>query len=212
MTDIRLWIGYGYELLITMVPAAVLLFIFHSIYKRRNISVTPRHAVYLMIFSFYLFGVFHFTGVGTVFDAKQYGLELNPEQMNWIPFSDTDIDFVSYGLNVVLFVPFGFLLPFIWSSFQKYRPVFLAGITFSALIEISQLLNNRSTDVDDLILNTAGAISCAVFFHVLSRLTKHKPAARSNDKYEAYVYILFIFLCRFFFYNEFGLAKMLYGF
>ena len=54
MTDIRLWIGYGYELLITMVPAAVLLFIFHSIYKRRNISVTPRHAVYLMIFSFYL--------------------------------------------------------------------------------------------------------------------------------------------------------------
>ena len=35
------------------------------------------------------------------------------------------------------------------------------GFGFSLLIELSQLLNNRRTDVDDLILNTRGSFSFA---------------------------------------------------
>ena len=79
------------------------------------------------------------------------------------------------------------------------------------LIEISQLLNSRSTDVDDIILNTAGALAGAVLFRFLSRFRMVRPVHCQNG-WAAYAAIFFSFLCRFFLYDEMGLAKILYGF
>lgn len=208
----ELFLLLGYAFAVVMLPTAALLFAFRFIYRKRNIPVRPRYSLYILIFSFYLFGVFYFTGAGTFFDLKRYGLDLNSRQINFFPFSDPNIDVVAYRLNIVLFMPFGFLLPLIWPCFNKYINVFLAGLSFSALIEISQLLNNRSTDIDDIILNTAGAVLGAFLFKLFSQITRRKPAINSYFKFEAFIYILFIFFCRFFLYDELGLAKILYGF
>jgi glycopeptide antibiotics resistance protein len=65
--------------------------------------------------------------------------------------------------NVVLFVPFGVLLPIIWTRFRSMGQVLLAAVLASSAIEMLQLvlgltgLLSRSVDVDDVILNTLGA-------------------------------------------------------
>lgn len=58
--------------------------------------------------------------------------------------------------NVTLFVPLGFFVSLLWRRARWYRAV-LAGAAVSCLIETVQLFIGRSTSVDDVILNTAGA-------------------------------------------------------
>ena len=59
-------------------------------------------------------------------------------------------------LNVVLFLPVGFLLPVIWEK-ARLRHAILVGAAFSALIEISQLLTRCGWfEFDDMIHNTLG--------------------------------------------------------
>ena len=41
----------------------------------------------VILFGLYLFGMFHITGAGTLYDAIRYGLDLNSNQINLIPFS-----------------------------------------------------------------------------------------------------------------------------
>lgn len=200
----------SYEFITVLLPATVVIVILSLLYKKQK--GTYLHILYLIIFSVYLFGIFHYTRTGTLYDAKLYGLEFNVNQINLIPFSDMEIDFVAYGLNVILFMPLGFLLPFIWSNFEKYKSIITCSISLSAIIEISQLLNNRRTDIDDLILNTIGAIIGLILFKLFSRITNHNTVQNTKYKYEMIILISVAFLCRFLTYNEFGMAKILFGF
>ena len=60
--------------------------------------------------------------------------------------------------NIVLFAPLGFLLPCALRSFRRAWPTLLLAAGLSVLIETTQaLLPGHSTDVDDVILNSAGA-------------------------------------------------------
>ncbi|MDE6434822.1 MAG: VanZ family protein [Lachnospiraceae bacterium] len=202
----------GYEGLTVFVPAAITIWVLRLRYKKGNDRETGGHILWMLVFAVYIFGVFHFTGAGTIFHIKQYGLEYNVETINLMPFSDANMDKVGYGLNVVLFVPLGFLLPLIWSNLNKIKYACTAGILLSLLVELSQLLNIRSTDIDDLILNSAGAMLGFLMFRLYSRITKRDVMPMAYCKYEAAIYISVMFLCRFFFYNELGIAKLLYGF
>lgn len=128
-----------------------------------------------------------------------------------MPFSK-DIDIVGYFLNVLLFVPLGFFLPFIWPNLDKLKYTVLSGFSFSLLIEISQLFNNRRTDIDDLILNTLGTGIGYLLFSGFIRGIKKTLHPVTAFKYEPVIYILATFLGHFLMFNEFGLAKILYGF
>lgn len=70
-----------------------------------------------------------------------------------------------HGGNFLLFVPFTLIGPAIWPRLRKWRWALAVGFGGSATIELVQLAvsalpghNYRSTDVDDVILNTAGAL------------------------------------------------------
>ena len=86
---------------------------------------------------------------------------------NFIPFKifyDSYISHVKYGNytyfiisllgNIVLFIPYGFLLPSLYKIKGKY--VVLLGLSLSLFIELFQLFLPRWTDIDDIILNTFG--------------------------------------------------------
>lgn len=81
--------------------------------------------------------------------------------INWIPFWDITNGVRTYlinsGLNILLFVPLGFLLPLLWKEFRSRRATCFTGFLMSLGIELAQLLNYRISDVDDLIMNTLGA-------------------------------------------------------
>lgn len=63
------------------------------------------------------------------------------------------IDFLG---NIVMFMPFGFFVPLLWRTSDKTATA--VGFCVSLFIEISQLFLPRWTDIDDLILNTAGTV------------------------------------------------------
>lgn len=67
------------------------------------------------------------------------------------------------GGNLAGFLPFGFLLPLFYRPARRVARLALLGGGLSLLFELFQLVTNvGSFDVDDLLLNTAGAV-CGFF-------------------------------------------------
>ncbi len=135
---------------IFVIPAVFILQ--YIIFKQRNLSKTAATAVVI----FYLVAVFSVVGIPTV-----TSWHVDPA-FNLIPIIDivnSPLDYIrNTVLNIILFVPFGFLLATLWKEYRSLRIVALAGLTLSILIEVLQIFTFRLTDVDDLITNTAGAV------------------------------------------------------
>lgn len=96
--------------------------------------------------------------------------------INLIPFWDITNGVRAYlvnsGLNILLFVPLGFILPLLWKEFRSRRTMCFTGFLLSLGIELAQLLNYRISDVDDLIMNTLGAWLGYELLMLLSRSRK----------------------------------------
>lgn len=59
--------------------------------------------------------------------------------------------------NVAMFIPSGIILPILYRKLDRFWKVVAAGALISLCIEILQLpLSTRTSDINDLILNTAG--------------------------------------------------------
>lgn len=98
------------------------------------------------------------------------GVPIFDPVLNFIPLS-SGIE-ISTILNIIFFMPFGFLLPTLWNKFRKFIPTVFAGFIFSLIIEVGQLFTIRATDVDDLIMNTLGTILGFILFKILSIIFK----------------------------------------
>lgn len=84
-----------------------------------------------------------------VFQDNYYAItELN----FWQPF------IINFLGNICIFIPIGFMIPLLWSKFNRLWKVSLIGLSISLFIEITQLSQARSSDIDDLWLNTVGSI------------------------------------------------------
>ncbi|MBQ7795038.1 MAG: VanZ family protein [Lachnospiraceae bacterium] len=71
--------------------------------------------------------------------------------------------------NVVAFMPFGFILPEVWDQLNRWYTITCLGFIFSLCIELAQLVSRvGSFDVDDLLLNTIGAM-VGYFVFVLAK-------------------------------------------
>ena len=88
---------------------------------------------------------------------------------NFVPFKtifsylfvneNRNIAFSNLMGNILLFIPFGMLLPLLTMKLRNTRLVFLLSIGWSLSLEIFELLFSSGTlDVDDLILNSLGAM------------------------------------------------------
>lgn len=79
--------------------------------------------------------------------------------LNLIPLQDfSHSNIIGMVLNIVMFVPLGFLLPAYFERYRQWNRTLAAGLLTSLLVEILQLLTFRATDVDDLLMNTLGAV------------------------------------------------------
>ena len=201
----------GYEILSALIPFLIVLVLLRSKQKKKGVSYTRNSFIAMIVFPVYLVGVYHFTGAGTIYDGLMYQFEWRQDQFNWIPFSN-NIDVVAYILNVVLLIPLGLLVPIIWEKLNKFSNILATGFMFTILIEASQLLNNRRTDIDDIILNVLGAVVGFGLFKLFDKIIKPKFYVKNPIVAELMISIVVVFLGRFFLYNEMGLAKILYGF
>lgn len=96
---------------------------------------------------------------GTIFDPN----------INLIPFIG-GVGISDY-LNIVMFIPLGIILPLMWTRYDDFKQTVRYGFYVSLLIEISQLfVRSRATDVNDLIMNTLGAMIGWLIYKLFSRL------------------------------------------
>lgn len=139
-----------YLAVVDVIPAALVLvplflILYVTAYKRNF-----RKAALYCLFCLYLSAVFSLVGIPNVLYFRP-GLKLN-----LIPFYGIVNDLKNSLLNVVLFMPLGFLLPLLWEKFRKRTSAVWFGFGLSLAIELLQMLTFRATDVNDLITNAAG--------------------------------------------------------
>lgn len=84
-----------------------------------------------------------------------------------------------HGGNFLLLVPFALIGPALWPRLRAWRWALAIGVGASVLIELGQLAIStsvgyyyRSTDIDDVILNTAGALLGYALFLGARRATR----------------------------------------
>lgn len=199
----------GYEGAAALLPFLAVLALWAARENRRGRPLSRFAVCAAAVLAVYAAGVYHCTGAGTLYDLLTYGVRLQGSQINLAPFS-RHIDVAAYALNVVLLAPFGFLAPLCCQSMRGWRQVAVGGFGLSLLIELSQLLNNRSTDVDDLILNTLGALAGWGLWRLWQR---RGSASRQEMPFALFRASLLIpFAGRFLLFHEIGLARLLYGF
>lgn len=140
-----------YSTLIEILAAAVFVVPIWCIYQKIYFHDWKRTIV-SMIFGFYLTAIFSLVGFPTI-----RFLRIN-FTLNIIPFITMVLDYVNAWLNVLLFIPFGFFLPILWSRFQNIKNVVLIGLIATCMIEMSQIFTYRATDINDIITNMMGTI------------------------------------------------------
>ena len=121
---------------------------------RKNMTVLRR--VMLMLLAVYLCGVCSATGLPTM-EKMRFA-----PRFNFVPLTDITEEPVAYlvntVLNLLLFVPFGFFTPLLWRQLRSAVKTAGAGLCLSLFIETAQMFSGRLTDIDDLVVNTAGAL------------------------------------------------------
>ena len=138
--------------LLPEIAAGVLLLIpLLLLYQKLCFHSWKRTFLYL-VFGAYLTAVLCFVGFPNIryirFDAN----------VNLIPFVGMADSLRNTLLNVLLFIPLGFLLPLLWQRYRNMGNAMLFAFFATLTIELSQLFSSRATDVDDLITNFVGAL------------------------------------------------------
>ena len=84
-------------------------------------------------------------------------LQLTPLQEIWRAFRGPWVMFLMLA-NIGIFAPVGFFPALLWRRWRWWKSLLLGFFT-SCAIEFTQFFIGRSTDIDDVILNTAGALA-----------------------------------------------------
>ena len=126
-----------------------------------------------ILFILYVLALIYF-----LFFSEEYGraaMEERQYRYNLIPFVEIRRFWVyrkQFG-NVIGFLPFGFILPVILDKMRSGWLIVLAGFGLSVTVEVIQLITKVGCfDVDDMILNTAGAALGYLLFFICDHLRR----------------------------------------
>ena len=151
------------------VAVFVIIFFFLYILKiRRGISWK---CVVEVIFCIYGITLLITTGIFTL----NYSLN-GIFSYNLLPFIGSSI--IPVLLNFILFVHYGFLLPFVFSSCKwNWKKVVIIGGVTSLVIEVLQMFGGRYAEIDDILINTFGAFSGYIIYTCVYELKKNRKKA-----------------------------------
>ena len=172
-----------------MIPVLVLYFLW---LKKSGKVQSLLHTVAVFVFGYYLFGLLTVTGIG--FTST---MNFHPN-ISWTPFISMITGPIDTILNVILFVPLGFFLPLLYKKYHNIKAIALTGLLLSLAVEFVQMFGWGSSDINDLMTNTAGA---CVGFWIYFLLSKILPANLKKQfqsrKVNAMVEVFFFAICTF---------------
>lgn len=145
------------------IVAVVVIFV---VKKKKNIETDSPKKVIIRFVLFVFLGIYFAYLICLTLSGREAGSRGGI--MNLIPFSTifgSDSFSVTLLENIILFIPFGILLPAVWNYFGNSIRTAVAGLISSTLIESTQLITSRGYfDIDDIILNTLGALTGYLLF------------------------------------------------
>ena len=144
-----------------------------AVFRQRNCN----QFIAIFIFSLYSIAVFSVVGIPVVGTFKiDFSLNLIP----LIDIVNSPIEYIKNTiLNIVLFMPLGFLVPVIWKNYRSVKIMVLMGFVVSVTIEILQIFAFRLTDIDDLITNTTGTV---IGYYISKRFSFKLPFQLADNK------------------------------
>lgn len=187
------FLGIGMDCISSMLmlaPAALL------ILKLSGRRLKNKHMFFLLLYLCVLTGIYSVTGIP---DIKDCSFDFT---LNLIPLVDVLSSPDQYLLNILMFLPVGFLLPLLWDEYQDFRHLMGFCCFLTVFIEVAQVFTFRTTDVDDLLTNLLGAALGYALIHLpAKRWNIRLPLNIDNDyeeKHGQWVYLLVLFLQQFF--------------
>lgn len=192
----RAIIGYISEMIPYMIIVLPVILIFRFIYNRLRGFGKPRLPREIGVVGFLLFMTALFSQTILTFLYTGPAVTRTFANINLIPFrvfqdnyyAITELNYwqpfiINFLGNICIFIPIGFMIPLLWKRFNRFWKVALAGLGISLFIETMQLTQARSTDIDDLWLNTLGSMIGYGIYSLIrrlypqfvGRLTKIKP-------------------------------------
>lgn len=141
----------------------------------REIQLLLVYVCIVVIFRFVYFG-FHLEN-GNIPNLKVGVEEDIHDMISIIPFYFLVDRYDGWQMNIIgnimMFVPVGIVWPICFSRLDSIKKTILAGGGFALFIEVTQLFClGRHTDVDDLILNTFGAVIGACILFSIRKMNK----------------------------------------
>lgn len=133
-------------------------------FHKNGIALSSWHLIGVYGLILILVGMLSVTGIPNIYNL--YFIT----NMNWVPFKDITTNHVQYVLNIILFVPLGLFMPLLWKRFASLQKVLSISFLFSLAIELSQLFNFRTTDIDDLLMNTLGGVLGFYLFKLVNHI------------------------------------------
>ena len=155
-----------------IVPILILYFLY---LRKSGREQSLLHIAAVFVFCYYLFGILTVAGIGYTST-----ISFSPK-ISLIPFLGMITGPIDTILNLILFVPLGVFLPFLYKKYHHIKTVALTGFLFSLSVEIVQMFGWGSSDINDLIINTAGAvwdIGFIICYQKLCRIILEKTSIR----------------------------------
>lgn len=164
--------------------------------KRKGMKTNKRYELILGFFVLYCIGLASQTiiprwEIGTISSNGKFYFHLfvgtDFSRINYIPFrtistqwfdlvsnlptstSFAQISFINLIGNILLFSPIGFFTSLLWNQWRSWKRILLLGFLITFSIEFIQVFIGRSSDIDDILLNTFGVVIGYAFYQLLIR-------------------------------------------
>lgn len=194
---------------VRIIPAFIITFIGFSLIRVKFFSERKKNSTGFREFLLSLFAAYIAFLVIMLFTPNSYiansGINLTNENfdfvgnfkdrinsgawgVNFVPFR-TMKNYIKYSGflhtltnifgNILIFIPYGILLPEIFPKCRKMTKVFLLSFVTSFFVEFIQFFIGRSVDIDDLILNVFGSI---IGYLIWKKVLRYKFAKKKRKK------------------------------
>lgn len=176
---------------ITIVGLTIVVWAIFRLYLaklRRTLDLTKEGALLILVIYFLILirlTIFKFSiiMISSPLNSYQYTFLGVDGIINIIPFKET-VNILRDGihnnriikgiiLNVIYFIPLGFLLPLLFKKINRFLKIILISTITSSLIEIIQLFTIFSvSNIDDVIFNIIGSAIGLICFKLFEKIVK----------------------------------------
>ncbi|MCR5657363.1 MAG: VanZ family protein [Butyrivibrio sp.] len=156
MTEIIVYLLRAFFIILKYVPVFLITFLLENIFLKKR-GICRKKMLINAAFILYLSALIDIVGLLEMKISISSLFRDGYVMPNLIPFININIK--QGAMNVLLFVPFGILVPKVFNKKKKNLTIIIVyALLVSTTIEMLQLCGGRCFDIDDIVMNILGAV------------------------------------------------------